>query len=150
MAPLRRSALGTQLNTLGRVPEVAVFEPVVRVETGAGASVRDMSVRLPPLRDIARMLLVVFGLSAAIAVLTFSGWLMFSEARQQAALDIGAVWDCTNMGRGGVYCVKSSLNSAPSNRRVGPQEECTSLGRGGLVCVKHPVNAYRSIHPAGA
>jgi hypothetical protein len=126
-----------------------VFENVLRVEANARASARDMSFRLPTLRDVAHILLVVFGLGAAAALLFF-GWLIFSDSHQQAAWGFGPGWDCTSMGRGGAYCIKNSPNPAQSNRGFGPEEECTSLGRGGLVCLKHPVNGDHSNHPTGA
>jgi hypothetical protein len=127
-----------------------VFENVLRVEANARASVREMSFRLPTLRDVARILLVVFGLGAAAAALLFFGWLIFSDSHRQAAWGFGPEWDCTKMGRGGAYCIKSSSNPAQSNRGSGPEEECTSLGRGGLVCIKHPVNGEHSNRPTGA
>jgi hypothetical protein len=150
MAPLRRSALQTRPNTLGHVPEVAVFEQFVRVEDDARAPGRGTSARLPARADIARIVLVVLGLGAAIAILSLFGRLMPSESRQQSALGVGADPDCTSLGRGGTYCVKNPLNSTASSRNAGPREGCTSLGRGGLVCMQRPANADRPNQSTGA
>jgi hypothetical protein len=136
----------TQPDTLGRIPEVAVFEPV---GGDVSAVLRHGSVRLPRLGDVARIALAVFGAGVVIAIVSFCAWLIARDSGPQSALGFAAGQDCQAMGRAGAYCHKSAAISPSSNRGVGPQEECTSLGRAGLVCVRRPANADRSIHQTG-
>lgn len=113
-----------------------MIENTLVARVGARALARRANFQLPSPRDVAHTLLAIFALGAA-AVLFF-GWLMVSNPPRPAISGFGAEPDCTNLGRGGVYCVKHPMADGRSNAGSGPQDDCASFGKGGRVCIEHP------------
>jgi hypothetical protein len=118
-----------------------VFETTLGARVGARASARRADFAVPTPGDLAQILLAIFSLGAAAALLI--GWLLLSDSRRPEISGMAPASDCASLGRGGVYCPDHPVSAGQSNAGSAEAGDCPSIGRAGRVCIEHPGDISR-------